>query len=93
MDFSGTRYLRLDVKELKGYETVACVPMNDPGGAGLVYYNNPCTGGDPVSNFPKPIPLQRLSVSVYNDNGRLYNFKGMDSCYVFELVCLFKQLE
>ena len=82
------------MKELrnKTHPIVACVPMYDSMGQGLVYYTNNITGGDPVPQFPRPVYLHRLSVSLLDDQGNLYDFKGLDSCWVFEIVCVLTEL-
>ena len=89
LDFSGSRYLQLFAEEIKGARSlIACVPMNDPGAVGLVYYRNPDTGGDPRHNWPKPRRLSRLTLNVLNDVGQPYDFQQANSCYVFEITCL-----
>lgn len=89
LDFSGSRYLQLFAEEIKGAQSLlACVPMNDPRAVGLVYYQNPETGGDPRQDWPKPRRLSRLTLNVLNDAGQPYDFQQANSCYVFEITCL-----
>lgn len=86
-DVSGSQMLVVSVAELQD-RPVAHIPLFDLGSGGLVYFNNPDTGGRPIPNLIKPRTLSMLTCTCRDELGNVYDFNGVNATYVFEVICL-----
>lgn len=84
---SGSQLLVMTVRELKD-DPVAHIPMYDLGAGRLVFYHNPETGGDPRPQHARPLNFGRLTCTLRDEYGDLYDFNGINGTYVFEIICL-----